>query len=66
MKAYLITSGGVFGVLTIAHLLRIALENRQLATDPVLHSHHACLGNVMYLGVARAAALEPMIDHGYV
>jgi hypothetical protein len=34
MKAYVITSGGIFGVLTIAHLLRIALENRQLATDP--------------------------------
>jgi hypothetical protein len=35
MKAYVITSGGIFGVLTIAHLLRIALENRHLATDPV-------------------------------
>jgi hypothetical protein len=34
MKAYVITSGTIFGVLTIAHLLRIALENRQLAADP--------------------------------
>jgi hypothetical protein len=35
MKAYVITSGGIFGVLTIAHLLRIAVENRHLATDPL-------------------------------
>jgi hypothetical protein len=34
MKAYIITTGAVFGLLTIAHLLRIALENRDLATDP--------------------------------
>jgi uncharacterized membrane protein len=33
MKAYVITSGAIFGVLTIAHLLRIAVENRHLATD---------------------------------
>jgi len=35
MKAYVVTSGGIFGLLTIAHLLRIAFENRHLATDPV-------------------------------
>jgi hypothetical protein len=63
MKAYVFTSGGIFGVLTIAHLLRIAVENRHLATDPVIHSHHACIGSFMYLGVARAAAFEPMIDY---
>jgi hypothetical protein len=34
MKAYVVTSGVIFGLLTIAHLLRIAFENRQLATDP--------------------------------
>jgi uncharacterized membrane protein len=34
MKAYVTTSGAIFGVLTIAHLLRIAVENRQLATNP--------------------------------
>jgi uncharacterized membrane protein len=34
MKAYVTTSGAIFGVLTIAHLLRIAVENRHLATDP--------------------------------
>lgn len=35
MKAYIITSGGIFGLLTIAHLLRVALENRHLAAEPV-------------------------------
>jgi uncharacterized membrane protein len=35
MKAYVITSGGIFAVLTIAHIMRIAMENRHLVTDPV-------------------------------
>jgi hypothetical protein len=34
MKAYVITTGLLFGFLTLAHLLRIFLENRNLATDP--------------------------------
>jgi hypothetical protein len=34
MKAYVITSGVIFGLLTIAHLLRIVLESRHLATEP--------------------------------
>jgi len=38
MKAYVITSGGIFGVLTIAHLLRIAVENRHLALTPYTFS----------------------------
>jgi len=35
MKAYVITSGGIFALITIAHILRIAMENRHLATEPV-------------------------------
>ena len=35
MKAYVITTGAVFGLLTVAHLFRIVTENRHLATDPV-------------------------------
>jgi nicotinamide riboside transporter PnuC len=31
MKAYIITSGVIFGLVTIAHLLRIAMEGRHLA-----------------------------------
>jgi hypothetical protein len=35
MKAYVITTGVVFGILTILHLLRIVMENPHLATNPV-------------------------------
>ncbi len=35
MKAYVITTGAVFGLLTVAHLLRIVTEDPHLATDPV-------------------------------
>ena len=35
MKAYVITTGAVFGLLTVMHLLRIVMENPHLATDPV-------------------------------
>jgi hypothetical protein len=35
MKAYVITTGAVFGLLTVAHLLRIVTEDSQLATNPV-------------------------------
>jgi hypothetical protein len=34
MKAYLITTGIVFALLTLAHLLRIIMESPALATDP--------------------------------
>ena len=34
MKAYVITTGVVFGLLTIAHVLRIIGENHALAADP--------------------------------
>lgn len=34
MKAYLITTGALFGLLTIAHIVRIIAENPRLATDP--------------------------------
>jgi hypothetical protein len=34
MKAYVITTGAVFALIVIAHVLRMALENPRLATDP--------------------------------
>lgn len=34
MKAYIITTGTIFGLITLAHILRISLEDRRLATDP--------------------------------
>ena len=34
MKAYVITTGAVFALLTLAHLLRIIMEGTHLAKDP--------------------------------
>jgi hypothetical protein len=34
MRAYLITSGTIFGLITLAHLCRIFAEGRRLATEP--------------------------------
>lgn len=34
MKAYLITTGAVFGLITLAHLWRIVAEWPRLATEP--------------------------------
>ena len=35
MKAYLITTGTVFGLITAAHIWRMFAEGSHLATDPV-------------------------------
>jgi hypothetical protein len=34
MKAYVITTGAVFGLLTLAHIARVFAEGPHLATDP--------------------------------
>ena len=35
MKCYLITTGTVFGLITVAHVWRALAEGPHLATDPV-------------------------------
>lgn len=35
MKAYLITTGAIFALITAAHVWRIAEEGRRLATEPL-------------------------------
>jgi hypothetical protein len=35
MKAYIITSAAIFGLITVAHLLRIVMEGAWLATEPI-------------------------------
>jgi hypothetical protein len=35
MKAYLITTGIIFGLITVAHVWRAVAEGSHLATDPV-------------------------------
>lgn len=34
IRAYLLTTGSVFGLITIAHIWRAIAESRALATDP--------------------------------
>ena len=38
MKAYVITTGVIFGLLTVAHIVRVVMGERYLATDPVFVS----------------------------
>jgi hypothetical protein len=35
MKAYIMTTGAVFGLITLAHILRIIMEGPHLATEPL-------------------------------
>ena len=35
MKAYLVTTGTVFGLITLAHIWRVLEEGSHLAKDPV-------------------------------
>jgi hypothetical protein len=35
MKAYVIASGGIFTLLTLAHIVRIFIEGRHFLTEPV-------------------------------
>ena len=44
MKAYVITSGAIFGLLALAHVLRIIGEDAGLASDP------------FYMAITAAAA----------
>ena len=34
MKAYLVTTGSIFGLIVLAHVLRIVSEGPHLMTDP--------------------------------
>jgi hypothetical protein len=34
MKTYVVTTGLLFGLVTLAHVLRIVYESRALASDP--------------------------------
>ncbi len=35
MKAYVMTSGAVFGLITLAHLVGMIVEGMHLATEPI-------------------------------
>jgi hypothetical protein len=34
MKAYILTTGIIFGLITLAHIWRVVTENAHLAVDP--------------------------------
>lgn len=35
MKAYIITTGVIFGLLTVAHIVRVVMGEQHLASDPL-------------------------------
>jgi hypothetical protein len=35
MKAYVITTGVIFALITVAHIVRLALESTRVLTEPV-------------------------------
>jgi hypothetical protein len=60
MRAYVITTGVLFGLLTVAHVLRMATENADLARDPfyvaiTLLSAALCAWSVYVLRRPRTA-----------
>ncbi len=60
MKAYLITTGGIFGLVTVAHIWRMVVESSLLAREPwyillTVLAAGMCVWAVRLLrGVARA------------
>jgi hypothetical protein len=46
MKAYLVTTGTIFGLMAAMHLLRAIAERDRLATDPLYFLGMAALGLV--------------------
>jgi ABC-type cobalamin transport system permease subunit len=44
MKAYLVTTGAIFGLIAVLHLLRDITERSRLTTDTVPYLAEAALG----------------------
>ena len=53
-KAYIMTTGGVFGLITIAHILRIIEEGPHLLTRTGVDRPDHCRGRHVGLGLAPA------------
>ena len=57
MRAYVITTGAVFGLLTMAHVLRMVMEKPDLASDPfylAITAASAALGIWAWIVLRRA------------
>jgi hypothetical protein len=46
LKAYLVTTGSIFGLIALAHLARTIAESHRLAADPWFYLEGPCLGLV--------------------
>jgi hypothetical protein len=46
LKAYLVTTGSIFGLIALAHLARTIAESRRLASDPWFYLEGPGLGLV--------------------
>ena len=55
MKAYVITTGAVFGLITLAHILRVVAEGPRLRVGSVFRAPHRSLDGAVPVGVARAS-----------
>ena len=55
MRAYVMTTGAVFGLITLAHVLRIFAEGRHVATDPWFLLLTVATAMLSLLGVAPAS-----------
>ena len=48
MKAYVVTSGTIFGLIVLAHLLRVVAEGSHVARDPVFILLTIAAGSLSY------------------
>jgi hypothetical protein len=48
MKAYVVTSGTIFGLIVLAHILRIVAEGSHVARDPVFILLTIAAGSLSY------------------
>jgi hypothetical protein len=59
MKAYVMTTGAIFGLIVLAHVARVVAEGPRLATDPffvllTVLAAALCVWAVRLLGTARS------------
>jgi hypothetical protein len=62
MKAYVITTGAVFGLLTLAHNLACHRGKAASGEGTFVRSHHRSLRSSLPLGCALGLARPQMID----
>ena len=61
MKAYLLTTGALFGLITIAHILRIIVEWPRFASRSVVSHAHSRCGRPLCVGLAAASTVGSVV-----